>query len=45
VLGSHEEAYQKEVDVGVTSDPDNPPWTEEDFKNARLVEPGRPPSR
>jgi hypothetical protein len=30
---------EEEIEANAASDPDNPPWTEDDFKNARLVHP------
>jgi uncharacterized protein (DUF4415 family) len=31
---------EKEVEAGAASDPDNPPWTEDDFRRARVVRAG-----
>jgi hypothetical protein len=31
---------EEEIEANAASDPDNPPWTEDDFRNARLVQPG-----
>jgi hypothetical protein len=31
---------EEEIEANAASDPDNPPWTEDDFRNARLVRPG-----
>ena len=31
---------EEEIEANAASDPDNPPWTKEDFKRARVVEAG-----
>jgi hypothetical protein len=31
---------EEEIEAGAASDPDNPPWTKEDFRNARVVRAG-----
>lgn len=31
---------EEEIEANAAADPDNPPWTDEDFKNARMVQPG-----
>ncbi len=34
---------EEEIEQGALSDPDNPPWTEEDFRNAQSVWPSTEP--
>lgn len=31
---------EEEIEAGAASDPDNPPWTEDDFRRARVVRAG-----
>jgi hypothetical protein len=31
---------EEEIEAGAASDPDNPPWTREDFERARVVHAG-----